>query len=205
MRRALGAYAVAVYAVRLRSDRVPRAVQLQRQPGRRLPHHGIDDPVVQRGVRRLRASGRVLDLARGRAAGDRGERRGGHRAAFPLARARLRFRNAIRLAVTLPIMLPGLLIGISLLILLGGVLASPPVQPHRGDRPVHLHDAVRDPARGRAATAARPSWSGQPATWARARGGGSSMSFFPALMPACSRARCSRSRSPSTSSSSRCS
>jgi spermidine/putrescine transport system permease protein len=46
----------------------------------------------------------------------------GTAAAFPLVRSRLRFRNAIRLAVTLPIMLPGLLIGISLLILLGGVL-----------------------------------------------------------------------------------
>jgi spermidine/putrescine transport system permease protein len=49
----------------------------------------------------------------------------GTAAAFPLVRSRLRFRNAIRLAATLPIMLPGLLIGISLLILLGGVLHLP--------------------------------------------------------------------------------
>jgi spermidine/putrescine transport system permease protein len=46
----------------------------------------------------------------------------GTAAAFPLVRSRLPFRHGIRLAVTLPIMLPGLLIGISMLILLGGVL-----------------------------------------------------------------------------------
>ena len=49
----------------------------------------------------------------------------GTAAAFPLVRSRLRYRNAVRLGVTLPIMLPGLLIGISLLILLGGVLHIP--------------------------------------------------------------------------------
>jgi spermidine/putrescine transport system permease protein len=49
----------------------------------------------------------------------------GTAAAFPLVRSPMRFRNAIRLGATLPIMLPGLLIGISLLILLGGVLHLP--------------------------------------------------------------------------------
>jgi spermidine/putrescine transport system permease protein len=42
----------------------------------------------------------------------------GTAAAFPLARARMRFRSAVRIGVTLPIMLPGLLIGISLLVLI---------------------------------------------------------------------------------------